>query len=564
MQPEQMRFCCARFRTPSDRCPMLIDGYITVSSLLLPAAHFFSAHPRSLVARRKIMAPSNSFFTYQIKPAVPFEAEYPLTPADAVMMPPVNTIYLFYYKGASNPSDQADLVGRLQASLQSFLCEPREGVLALPEILGKIHWDTVAGRHYISVTKSSSIRFVVAQRNDISYEQVDPERGDSTRLLKKEIFAAGVDDIAIPDRENGVEGFSCQVTFIEGGFVIGVSIHHFLCDGPATANLITWWFKKAQGHRTDNMVQDSEIVPVSKMMTLHDRSPLLLEPQAEPQERREPKGLRSSSPTVVDPTRPKTSTSSLDPLSSAGRTEVSQAIFQLEPSCLRQLHADASKHAKRNISTNDAVCALGWKCIARARLCDRNVEGQPQTSSLTMAINARSKFNPPLPDQYFANCAFGATSSAPVSILTSVDPPSLSDVAVTLRDSLLAQTSDTWLRSVLQHAAAAHSTPTDNLLALNRLSADSVVVTSWEKYFDRPEDLDVGLGAFRRLRVAFDDSGPDGLVLVLPAYGMRDKPAGVGTAYPGGLEILVSLLREPLEYLKADKEWTRYAKYVEA
>ncbi|ERF75218.1 hypothetical protein EPUS_00010 [Endocarpon pusillum Z07020] len=379
-----------------------------------------------------------------------------------------------------------------------------------------------------------------------------------------EIFAAGVDEIAIPDRENGVDAFSCQVTFIEGGFVISVSKHHFVCDGTAIANFITWWFKKARGYRTDNVVQDSEILPISKMMTLHDRSSLLLEPQAEPQERREPNGVRSFSPTVVDPTPPKTSTSSLDPLSSAVRTEVGQAIFRLEPSCLREIHADASKHANRKISTNDAMCALLWRCITRARFCDRNVEGQPQTSSLIMTINARSKFNPPLPDQYFANCVFGATSSVPIPILTSVDPPSLSDVAVTLRESLLAQTSDTWLRSVLQHAAAAQSTPIDRVLALKHGLADNVVVTSWEKYFDRPEDLDVGLGAFWRLRLTFDNFGYDGLVLVLPAYGMRDKPAGVGTAYPGGLEIVVSLLREPLEYLKADKEWTRYAQCVEA
>lgn len=148
-------------------------------------------------------------------------------------------------------------------------------------------------------------------------------------MLKNEIFAARVDDLAIPDRENGVEGFSCQVTFIERRFVIGVSKHHFVCDGTAIANLITWWFKKARGYRTDNTVQDSKIVPVSKMMTLHDRSPLLLEPQAEPQERRGPNGVHSSSPTVVNPTCPKISTSSLDPLSSAVRTEVSQAIFRL-------------------------------------------------------------------------------------------------------------------------------------------------------------------------------------------------------------------------------------------
>ncbi|KAF7511664.1 hypothetical protein GJ744_003827 [Endocarpon pusillum] len=517
MELEQMRFCCA---------PDFLPCYFPLPIVLLLTA-------RSLVARRKIMAPSNSVFTYQIKPAVPFDAEYPLAHADVAMQAPVTTRYLLWYEGGSNPSDQADLVGRLQASLQSFLCEPREGVLALPEILGKIHSDTVAGWHCIKVTKSSSIRFVVAQRNDISYKQLEPERGGSTRLLNAEIFAAGVDAIAIPDRENGVDAFSFQVTFIQGGFVIGVSKHHYVCDGIATANFITWWFKKARGYRTDNVVQDSEIVPVSKMMALHDRSSLILEPQAEAQERREPNGVRSSSPTTVHPMPPKTSTSSLDPLSPAVRTEAGQAIFRLESSCLREIHADASKHANRKISTNDAICALLWQCITRARLCDRNVEGQAQTSSLIMAVNARSKFNPPLPDQYFGNCVFGATSPVPLPILTSVDPPSLSDVAVTLRESLLAQTSDTSLRSMLQHAVAVQSTPIDKVLFLKHNLADKVLVTSWEKYFDRPEDLDVRLGAFRRLRLAGDGSAGDGIVIVLPAYGMRDKPAGVGTAYPG-------------------------------
>ena len=555
MQPEHQISVTLNSPQPSDRYPMLIDDNVPISPLLLPTAHFSSAHPRSLVARRKIMAPSNSLFTYQIKPVVPFEAEYPLSTADIALMPPVNSSYLLCYEGASNPSDQADLVDRLQGTLQSFLCEAREGVLALPEILGKVHSDSSAGWHCVKVTKSSSIRFVVAQRNDISYKQLG--RGGITPLLKNEIFAAGVDDIASPDRENGVDAFSCQVTFIEGGFVIGVSKHHFVCDGTAISKFITWWFKKARGYGTDNMVQDSEIVPVSKMMTLHDRSSLLLERQAEPQERQEPNGVHSSSP-------PETSTPSLDPPSTAERTEVVQAIFRLEPSGLREIHADVSKHANRKISTNDAVCALLWQCITRARLRDRNVERQPQTSSLYMAVNARSKFNPPLPDQYFANCVFVATSSVPIPILTSVDPPSLSDVAVTLRESLLAQTSDTWLRSVLQHAAAAQSTPIDKVLALKHGLGDKVVVTSWEKYFDRPEDLDVGFGAFRLLRLPADGFAYSGLVVVLPAYGMRDKTAGVGTAYPGGLEIMVNLLREPMEYLKADREWMRYAQCIDA
>lgn len=509
------------------------------------------------------MTSKNSTIVYQLNPALPFEAEYPLTLADIALAPPVNSRYLLCYEGVSDSADRTDLVDRLKKSLQSFLREPKEGVLGLPEILGKIHSEPSTGRPCVKVIKSSSIRFVVSHRNDVTYKQLEPENGFPMRLLRSDIFATGLASVPTPDRNGGVEGFSIQVTFVEGGFVICVSKHHFVLDGNAVSNLIKWWFKKARSYSTEQRMTDVELVPESKMMALHDKSSLLLERQVEPQEHLEWKSVPGSPPTVFGVIPPsKTLRLFMHFLPNFMIPKIDNAIFHLRPSALRELHADISKHANIKISTNDAVCALLWRCLTRARLCAGNAKSNTQTSWLAMAVNGRRKLSPPLADEYFGNCVFFAPSSVPIPILTSDDPVSLSNVAVAIRESLSTKTSDTWLRSSLQ-LAAAQSRITDMVMAFKFFMGNDLMVTSWERYFDSLEDLDVGCGAFQRLRLP-DGGAFDGMVMVLPVYGMRDKAANVGTTYPGGLEISVDLLHAPMELLKADGEWMRYAQCVEA
>lgn len=509
------------------------------------------------------MTSKNSTVVYHLNPAVPFEAEYPLTLADIALTPPVNSRYLLCYEGVSDSAVQTDLVDRLKKSLQFFLREPKEGVLGLPEILGKIHSEPSTGRPCVKVIKSSSVRFVVSHRNDVTYEQLEPEKGFPMRLLRSDIFATGLASVPTPDRNGGVEGFSVHVTFVEGGFVICVSKHHFVLDGNAVSKLIKWWFKKARSYSTEQRMADLEIVPESKMMALHDKSSLLLERQVEPQEHLEWKSVPGSPPTVFGIIPPSnTLRFFMNFLPGFMIPKIDNAIFHLRPSALRELHADISKHANIKISTNDAVCALLWRCLTRARLYAGNAKSNTQTSSLAMAVNGRRKLSPPLADEYFGNCVFFAPSSVPIPILTSDDLVSLSNVAVAIRESLLTKTSDTWLRSSLQ-LAAAQSRITEMVMAFKFFMGNDLMVTSWERYFDSLEDLDVGCGAFRRLRLP-DGGAFDGMVMVLPAYGMRDRAADVGTTYPGGLEISVDLLHAPMELLKADGEWMRYAQCLES
>lgn len=57
----------------------------------------------------------------------------------------------------------------------------------------------------------------------------------------------------------------------------------------------------------------------------------------------------------------------------------------------------------RFLSTNDALCALIWRCAIRARELNSSLE-----SKVGMATNGRSRLEPKLPEVYFGNVNFYA------------------------------------------------------------------------------------------------------------------------------------------------------------
>jgi hypothetical protein len=506
----------------------------------------------------------NIIVTHQCKPAVPFEAEYPLTLADVAITPGVNSRYLLAYQAPEDPSYQDYLIERLKRALESLLAEPEEGILALPEILGKIHSNAITNKHVVKVCKDSSVRFVVSHRNDYTYEMLEPHKGFPMRCLKGSIFATGLENVPTPDKNGGIEAFSSQITFIRGGFVICVSKHHFLIDGTAISNMMKWWFKKARSYLSDLKQDDTSILPASKLMEIHNRDSLLMDSNVEIQEHPEWKVVPGSAPSVFGVVPPsKTVMTIARFLPSFLVPKIVNAIFRFSPASLKEIHADVQKHTKKRISTNDAVCALLWRCVTRARLFSHDQAPRPEHSSLVMAVNGRRKLEPPLVDEYFGNCAFFAPSSVPVGVLTSMGSVSLSDVAEAIRESLMTRASNTHFRSLLQ-IAKQQDKITDMVMAFNVFMGHDLMVTSWERFFDSLDELDVGAGVFKRLRLP-DGGAFDGLAMVMPAFGLRGgREADAPDDYMGGLEISLDLLAAPMENLKADTEWQRYTRWTEA
>lgn len=506
---------------------------------------------------------SASFVTYHCKPSVAFKAEYPLTLADVAITPGVNSRYLLCYEAPSDSNYRSSLVESLKKALESFLAEPREGILALPELLGHIHVDPLNKKHVLRVDEDSAVKFVVSHRDDISFEALEPEKGFPMRCLKSSVFATGLEAFPLPDRNGGIKAFSAQITFIQRGFVICVSKHHFLMDGTAVANLIKWWFKRTRSYLTDQDLKEKEIVPTSRLMALHDKTTLLLDSRVEPLDHPEWKVTPGSGASVFGVLPPPKILQTISKfLPSFIVPRIGNVIFHFTPTSLKQLHSDLQKHTKTRLSINDAVSALIWRCITRARLYSCNQDTYPETSSLAMAVNGRRKLSPPLVDEYFGNCVFFAPSSVPIGVLTSQGSVSLSNVAETIRENLVKKSDDAHMRSLLQ-LCRAQNKATDMVMAFNIFMGHDLMITSWERFFDSLDDLDVGFGSFMRMRMP-DGGVFDGMISVMPAYGMRDSTEESGPEkYPGGMEVAMDLLVRSIESLKKDSEWLRYATWTE-
>ncbi|RDW80277.1 hypothetical protein BP6252_04915 [Coleophoma cylindrospora] len=503
--------------------------------------------------------------TLHLRPQKPFDAEYKLTLADNIP-PGINSRYLFVYKAPDSQSGTADwqkkLVDRLSKSLESFLQEPEAGVLGLPQLLGKIYPDKDSGRLTLKVTKSSTVRFVVSHRTNVTYAQLRPDHGFPMRYLDGKSFATGLENIPSPDRSGGFEAFSAQITFIVGGFVICVNKHHFLLDANSTGKLIQWWFKKARSWGTFEEDKNLELADPSLALTIHDKSSLTMETTVPAQEHVDWKVVPNARPTIFGLELPPQAVMSIAKMLPFIKPKIDSAVFHFTSASLRQLHEDVSKHTQDKFSTHDAISALLWRCISRARLFSAANESPCENSMLALSVNGRRKLEPAMVDAYFGNAAFFAPTVVPLNILTSTGAATLADVTLSIRESINTKTTNAYLRSLLQ-LIAAQKRVTDVVNAFQVYMGYDVVMTSWEKLFGSIEDLDVGTGTFQRMRLP-DGGSFDGLVMVMPAYGMRDEctPNQVGN-YPGGVEVSIDLLFDHMASLKKDQEWTRYARWAE-
>jgi hypothetical protein len=499
--------------------------------------------------------------THILRPTEPFVQEYKLTLADRIP-PGINSRYLFVYKAPDSTEYQKSLTERLSKALSSFLCQPKAGVLALPQLAGKIYSDKKTGRLSLKVTKDSGVKFVVSHRNDISYKQLRPDQGFPMRYLNGKIFATGLENIPSPDRGGGLEAFSAQITFISGGFVLCVNKHHFLLDANSTGKLIQWWLKRARSYIPGRESEDIKFTDPSITLTMHDNSSLLLETSVDSEIHEDWKVIPDAKPHVFGQELPPASVMFIGKMLPSLKPKIENAVFHFSAESLADLHSSTSAHATETFSKHDAVSALLWRCVTRARMFAVDSVVQPASSMLALAVNGRQRLEPKMVPEYFGNAAFFAPTIVPIPILTSTGSKSLADVALAIRGSIAKNTTNSHMRSLLQLIASQKKT-TDVVNAFQVYMGKDIMLTSWERMFGNLQDLDVGVGTFQSMRLP-DGGSFDGLGMVMPCYGLRDSvPTEKTDSYGGGLEVSLDLLRVHMECLKTDEEWTRYARWTE-
>ncbi|KAH8659926.1 hypothetical protein BX600DRAFT_466948 [Xylariales sp. PMI_506] len=504
---------------------------------------------------------------FRVTAVTPFDAIYPLTVNDSIV-PPVNNAMAFIYKTSEKDQinlveNQVSLVERMHSALESLLREPQEGVHGYPELLGELREDPKTRMVSIYVTKDSSVPFTVSYRHDIAYQDLRPDLGFPPKFLKKSIFAPRFTGPAFPDSTGAYEGFWVQLTFINGGFVIVTSRHHWLADGNALAAFIQLWFQRARNaERSD---QEADFIPSNIAREIHDRSLLheekLVETLPHPEYKVKPGSGRTLMPGV--------------PLLSRWLFVLIQAlltvlrfvpfipvphpetqIFHFTSDTLGQLKSQAQSigDTKVNLSVSDALMAFLWLHITKARhAANPKLRG---ASKLATTINMRSRLEPSLPAAWFGNALYTAIPSMEIDRL--ISSASLAEIAQYVKESLTERATDRHFRSSTQFIKGLDNIM-DSQLDLNVFMGQDLFGSNWMWFFASMESLELGLGSFQRMRWPESDSF-DGLFIVLPAYGVRDKS---NARYPGGLEVRIELDGKTMKALKSDDEFKKLASCIE-
>ncbi|KAJ6752341.1 hypothetical protein OIU85_002743 [Salix viminalis] len=168
-----------------------------------------------------------------------------------------------------------------------------------------------------------------------------------------------------------------QVTRLKcGGFVLGFRLHHPMTDAFGIVQLLNAIGEIARG------AQAPSVLPVWQRELLCARNP--------PRVTRRHNEYGNDAPVVVDPT-------SKVPESLGEVHAVAHRTFVLNRKELSNIRRWIPSHL-HPCSNFEVISACLWRCYAIASQANPNEEMRMQ-----LLVNARSKFNPPLPKGYYGN-----------------------------------------------------------------------------------------------------------------------------------------------------------------
>jgi hypothetical protein len=324
--------------------------------------------------------------------------------------------------------------------------------------------------------------------------------------------------------------FKVQATFIEGGLLLCFCLHHNVGDGSALAVLMS---RFASGFNDEISRPASKIAEnVSGRELLSQSVDAILSPSKHPEYRLA--GPKSAIELDANP----------PPLPST-MPSMTCGIFYISKANIEYLKQAASPPTEMVntpwVSTNDAVCALIWSCMTRAR--SSRIGGKDPTR-LLMAVNGRSRLDDktPLTADFVGNVNMNSIAQLPASEVTSQEPGMFSKVAAAVHDSTR-RVDAQHIRSAIALANSLHDIR-DLSMAVEMFLGPDIALSSWRglPFYD-PVFGFLGRPAW----VQHPSMVSDGLSYIMPSR-------------PGveGFEVVVGMQSENMEILKADKQWHKY------
>ena len=419
--------------------------------------------------------------------------------------------------------DPSQVVSMLESACQSL-------TRSIPYLAGQVKRDPdEPGKHFKSGLyhiipyehpNGSVLRITHLPTNFPSYDEISKAKAPSA-MLDGNILSP---EKGLPDHLTDSDispVLVVQANFARGGLLLSFAGMHTVMDGNGLGQIIRMFAAACRG----------ECISEADVRAAHlDRSTYIppLKPGSRPLEhldlRRDP-----------NPSKPKQSIET---------TPMLWTYFRFSSPELVQLKADASKECLPDtwITTNDAVSALLWKAITKARSSHLN---KSKNTTLLRAINGRRILRPPVPDAFLGNTVQCISITRRIEELT--ESMSISAITILIRKSMF-HIDDFFIRSL---ATMLRNEPDKRKIGydLNKANGD-FIISSWADlpvYPERGYGPLLGMPEFvRRPRL----TPCEGL-----AYLIQKDPNG-------NIDLAIALRESDLEELKIDAEWMSYAEFI--
>lgn len=335
---------------------------------------------------------------------------------------------------------------------------------------------------------------------------------------------------------------AAQANFVKRGLLLVVMIHHSAVDAAGLGSVLRIWAKNAELSGTDAF--DSAISTISTAEAL-DRSSLMGYPDAatsNPQDKiRKHPQYKLKDRSRLDSIKDSDETASHPP----APPNMSSTVFYLSPENIAKLKTAASSStgiADTGISTNDALCALMWHSITKARKLPLLEDCSSQSlSTLGFPIDGRRRLDPPLSSTYLGNVNIYGSVCFPIRYL--IDHANLSNTASAIRSAVL-KVDHAHIHDIISLISSL-SVVTDLQPSFNNFLGPDLAISSWRHM--GISDLNWGDSIGMIERVSFLKASFDGLGIIMPP------------SKDGGWEVLVELEAETMNRLRADEEFLRFA-----
>ena len=457
-------------------------------------------------------------------PGTPLEA--PLTLIDQ-MMPPAYTRMILCFSLPSS-TDPAGIIRILRQGLKATVSD-------IPILSGEVKWAGSSKQKGLCAIHLGCHPELVVKDLTASHLGFSDLRANNfpPSELNGDILCAHP---GFPQQRIDLPILAIQASFIEGGMLLGLCIHHLALDG---VGITTFLKVLAENCRVFQGQRGEAASKVQIPAALFDRTPLM---------QGSGNGLISDHPEYTILPRSLTG----PPAFLLKSTQ--SAIFYFSRPALTALKSAASPancsysppSEVRWVSTNDAISALVWRSVMAASYAANRISADAPTS-FSLAINGRQRCDPPLPQDWLGNAILYSRADRQLTALFA--PNNLADLAVQVRKSV-AKVDSAHIKDVVQLLSSLPDISLIKPSCLSDVLGTDAFLTSWWSMSLYQIDWESAFGG-RCESVRVPDKGLlPGLQIVLPE---------VEESKGGGCEIMIVLEEEVMERLREDEVWMKYA-----